>query len=150
MGRYGPHYRTAAGFCSVVRIGRFGRGCADTAHATELPLADMKGEGMGFTTEISGQKYGPGPVLPTGYSCPPYCCRNFEPSPLRGLSSVVWAVSAHPHRIVRYERHYRSRAPHRGARSAKEKPELSGSLFWIMRPLPNDSVFFASLALFRG
>ncbi len=43
MGRYGPHCRTAARvphavsiFCSVVRIGRSGRGCADTAHATEL------------------------------------------------------------------------------------------------------------------
>ncbi len=50
---------------------------------------------MGFTTEISGQKYGPGPVLPTGY-----CCRDFGPSSLRWLSSVVWAVSAHPRRPV--------------------------------------------------
>ena len=29
-------------------------------------------------------------------------------------SSVVWAVSAHPRRIVRYGRRYRSRAPHKG------------------------------------
>ena len=32
-------------FCSVVRIGRSGRGCADTAHSTELRLADMKAGG---------------------------------------------------------------------------------------------------------
>ncbi len=51
MGRYGPHYRIAARvphavsvFCSVVRIGRSGRGWADTAHATEL--AEREGGGI--------------------------------------------------------------------------------------------------------
>ena len=78
-----------------------GRGWADTAHATELQPV--------FCRVIRIGRFGPGPIQPTGYFCPRYCCRNFGSSPLRGLSSVVWAVPAHPRRIVRYGRRYRSR-----------------------------------------
>ena len=53
MGRYGPHYRTAAPvphavsvFYSVVRIGRSGRGCADTAHATEWAERGSTSDGL--------------------------------------------------------------------------------------------------------
>ncbi len=51
--------------------------------------------------------------------CSPQCSETYAPerdlSPKRkphqnaDCSSVVWAVSAHPCRIVRYGRHYRSR-----------------------------------------
>ncbi len=44
MGRYGPHYSPASVVSSV--SDDRGGGWADTAHATELQLADMKGEGM--------------------------------------------------------------------------------------------------------
>ncbi len=68
-------------------IGR-GRGWADTAHTTELQPV--------FCSVVRIGRFGSGPVLPTGYFCPQYCCRIFGPPSLRWLSSVAWAVSAHP------------------------------------------------------
>ena len=45
---------------------------------------------------------------------------------------------------------YRRWKPCEGTRSAKEKPELSWFLFWIMSPLPSGSAFFAIPAPSRG
>ncbi len=60
--------RGKSGFCSVVRIGRSGRGWADTAHTTEDN--QRSGEGPKFRQHYPGQKYPTDSTGPVSYFCP--------------------------------------------------------------------------------